>query len=60
MMRLIRKLCGKGLREAEADRLMQEHHRNATKTIRDLGNKVSAAEKLVQELRKDATQWPLC
>ena len=56
MMRLIRKLRGKGLREAEADRLMQEHHRNAAKTIRDLGNKVSAAEKLVQELRKDATQ----
>ena len=60
MMRLIRKLRGKGLREAEADRLMQEHHRDASKTIRDLGNKVSAAEKLVRELRKDATQWPLC
>ena len=60
MMRLIRKLRGKGLREAEADRLMQDHHREAAKKIRDLGSKVSAAEKLVQELRKDATQWPLC
>ena len=60
MMRLIRKLCGTGRREAEADRLMKEHQREAAQKIRDLGEKVGAAEKLVQELRKDATQWPLC
>lgn len=60
MMRLIRKLRGTGRREAEADRAMQEHCRETSQKIRDLGSKVSAAEKLVQELRKDATQWPLC
>lgn len=60
MMKLIRKLRGTGRREAEADRAMQDHQREAAQKIRDLGEKVGAAEKLVQELRKDATQWPLC
>ena len=59
MMRLIRKLRGRGRREAEADRIMADYHREAAQKIRDLGEKVGAAEKLVRELRKDATQWPL-
>lgn len=60
MMRFIRKMRGTSRREAEADKAMEDHHRETSQEICGLNEKVVAVEKLVQELRKDATQWPLC
>lgn len=59
MMKFIRKIRGCGRREAEADKVVRDHHKIAAAEIRVMTAKVSAAEKLVQGLRKDATQWPL-
>lgn len=60
MMRLIRKLTGTSRREAEADKAVEDHKRESEQQISCMKRDVSAVEKLVQELRKDATQWPLC
>ncbi len=57
MMKFFRKLRGTSKREAEAEKLAKDHHREASQEISSLSEKVVAVEKLVRGLKKDTAQW---
>ncbi|SEN86968.1 hypothetical protein SAMN04489859_10204 [Paracoccus alcaliphilus] len=57
MMRIIRQLCGKGRREAEADEELRRHKEAVAPEKRKISENVATVERLVRQLQKDTTAW---
>lgn len=57
--RFIRQLTGHGRREAMADEIMRDYEAEAEPQKRAIKTRVAAVERLVRQLEKEVTTWPL-
>lgn len=60
MGRLWKAIFGKntGVREAHVDDLLRAHHAQTDGQIAVIQRKATAAQKLMEQLQRDVTQWP--